>query len=68
MKLRAGRGRRDISDVGTPLAVRGVSTVAEAVDIFEAHAGAGVLPERFHLHLEARRGESRGSQDWVCVS
>jgi hypothetical protein len=38
------------------LAATGVSTVAEAVNIFEAHPGAEVLPERFRLHLEARFG------------
>jgi hypothetical protein len=68
MKLRAGRGRRDVSDVGTPLAARGVSAVAQAVDILEAHPGAEVLPERFRLQLEARFGGERGSQDRVCVS
>lgn len=57
MKLRAGRGRRDIADVDTLLDACRVSSVGEAVGIFEAHYGAEVLPERSRLHLEARFGE-----------
>jgi hypothetical protein len=57
MKLRAGRGRRDIADVDTLLDACRVSSVGEAVGIFEAQYGAEMLPDRSRLHLEARFGE-----------
>ena len=54
MKLRAGRGRRDIDDVDVLLDARGITTVEEAVALFEAHYSAEVMPERSMLHLRQR--------------
>ena len=54
MKLRAGRGRRDIADIDLLLDVCEVNTVAGATEIFEHYYQRDVLNERVVAHLAQR--------------
>ncbi len=52
MKLHAARGRRDLEDIEVLVAHCGLSTVAEAEALFEAHYSAEVLKDRARAQLE----------------
>lgn len=46
MKLRANRPGRDDTDIAKLMAICGLSSVAEAEDLFEAYHAAEILPDR----------------------
>lgn len=58
MKLRAGRGRRDVDDIDLLLDVCEVMTKAEAIEIFGHYYQRDVLNERVVAHLDQRFAES----------
>lgn len=58
MKLHAARGRRDTDDIEVLLERCGVASMAEAVELFEAHYRAEVLSDRAEAKLRAVFGET----------